>query len=218
MVRRYHLPYEVAQHNTPGDIWISFLGNVVDLTSLVREYSGALSEPLIRVAGTDVSHWFDEQTRDVKKHVDAVTNLVRYYTPMGLFPHIPPSEPMANWDTSFGIPWWKDKKFFIGKLSSQVRIIRIKNVLTNTENTVEVPCEETVAEIRERYLEINAHAHSYTFKAIISSIDGSSEFEELDLRKTLQENGVIDETATFEDHSIPSNEFVPVIHAYWNDE
>ena len=29
----------------------------------------------------------------------------------GLFPHIPPIEPMGNWDTSFGIPWWRDKQY-----------------------------------------------------------------------------------------------------------
>ena len=31
----------------------------------------------------------------------------------GIFPHVPPVEPMGNWDTSFGISWWKDKKYFV---------------------------------------------------------------------------------------------------------
>lgn len=31
----------------------------------------------------------------------------------GRFVHIPPVDPMANWDTSFGIPWWKDKKYYV---------------------------------------------------------------------------------------------------------
>jgi hypothetical protein len=31
----------------------------------------------------------------------------------------------------------------------------------------QVPCEEVVVEIRERYLELNSHAKSYTFKALI---------------------------------------------------
>ena len=35
-IRRYYTPYEVAQHNTPDDCWVSFLGSVYDLTRLIR--------------------------------------------------------------------------------------------------------------------------------------------------------------------------------------
>lgn len=35
-------------------------------------------------------------------------------TLQGRFPHVPPPEPVGNWDTSFGIPWWKDKKYQVG--------------------------------------------------------------------------------------------------------
>lgn len=35
-IRRYYTPYEIAQHNTPEDIWVSFLGSVFDLTRLIR--------------------------------------------------------------------------------------------------------------------------------------------------------------------------------------
>jgi len=31
----------------------------------------------------------------------------------------------------------------------------------------QVPCEETVVEIRERYLELNWHSKSYTVKALV---------------------------------------------------
>lgn len=217
--RRYYLPYEVAQHNTAMDCWVSFLGQVLDITPLLRDYPGTISEPLIKEAGKDISHWFDAKTRDVKLSICPVTNLQRYHTPMGRFPHIPPIEPVGNWDTSYGIPWWKDKKYLIGSLSSKVRVVRIKNVLTNQEGMVEVPREETMAEIRERYLEINSHARSYTFKSLIlSAEDGSLQFQELDLNKTLQENKVPDESAIFEDLEIPADFYIPVIHAYWNDD
>jgi hypothetical protein len=29
----------------------------------------------------------------------------------GRFPHIPPLEPVNTWDTSFGLPWWKDRRY-----------------------------------------------------------------------------------------------------------
>ena len=38
----------------------------------------------------------------------------------------------------------------IGNLSKKTRVVRVKNVLTSQEDTVEVPSEETIAEIRER--------------------------------------------------------------------
>ncbi len=94
----------------------------------------------------------------------------------GPFPHVPPAEPMGNWDTSFGIPWWKDKKYQIGSLSSRTRVVRVKNVLTGQEDCLEVPSEENVVEIRERYLEINWHAASYTFKALVTG-EGGTDFQ-----------------------------------------
>ena len=33
---RYFTPYEVACHSSPDDCWVSCLGNVYDLTQLVK--------------------------------------------------------------------------------------------------------------------------------------------------------------------------------------
>lgn len=38
--RRYFTPVEVAQHNQPEDLWVSYLGYVYDLTPLAQEYQG----------------------------------------------------------------------------------------------------------------------------------------------------------------------------------
>ncbi|KAJ9510897.1 hypothetical protein QJQ45_027693, partial [Haematococcus lacustris] len=327
-LRRYYTPYEVehavkirvAQHNTPEDCWVSFLGEVYELTRLIQRFPGKITEPIIKAAGTDISHWFDAKTRTVKTIICPVTELERFYTPMvrewwpaawqGRFPHVPPIEPVNNWDTSFGIPWWRDKKYQasgmaagapgrqpatsscqhtlqdthcmldtaptnscqahrtsclqVGLLSARIRIIRIKNVLTGQEDHLEashppacsprssrgsrspcgwrlqvapasqcrrimvqgvahVPSEKTVVEIRERYSELNAHAQSYTFKALVTvpqpgSDKAEMQFQELDMNKTLLENGVPDETSTFEQLMIPTDAFVPVLHVYWNDD
>jgi hypothetical protein len=83
---------------------------------------------------------------------------------------------------------------------------------------MQVPSEEMLSEIRERYHDINFHANSYTFKALVAGPEGGVDFCELDMGKTLEDNGVADETRTFEDLLIPTDAFVPVIHVYWNDD
>ncbi|MEW5304731.1 MAG: hypothetical protein WDW38_009712 [Sanguina aurantia] len=216
-IRRYYIPYEVASHSSPEDIWISFLGGVYDITPLVAENSGVLVAPMLSAAGTDISHWFDPKTRDVKTHMDPITNLEQPYLPMGRFLHTAPVEPVCNWDTSFGKPWWKDTKYLIGNLSVKPRVVRVKNVLTGQDDQLEVPSEEAVVEIRERYLELNWHARSYTWKALIT-VDGVSEFKELDLNLTLEDNGVMDESESFDDHQIGQEVYVPVLAVYWNDD
>lgn len=225
----------MAAHSYPDDCWVSFHGNVYDLTKLIADNEGPLVQPLVKVAGTDISHWFEaadlpapegekpEKDVNLKMHVDPVTNLRRPYVPMGRFLHVAPAEPVGDWDTSSSTPWWKNASYIVGKLSSVMRKIRLKNVLTGQEHLMEVPSEETVAELRERYLEYNWHAGSYTWKVLRKAEDeegggGELSFVELDLEKTLGENGVVDEAEDFEELSIPSDYFIPVIHLYYTDD
>ena len=146
---------------------------------------------------------------------------------MDRFVHVPPSEPSADWSTAFGTPWWKDETLCVGSLSARTRLVRIKNVLTAQESTLEVPQEETVAEIAERYLEHNWHAKSYTWKVMCrvpppeDAEEGAAatyEWVELDQQKSLTENGVPDEAPEFERVGIDSDFYVPVIHCYYNDD
>eukprot|EP00976_Prorocentrum_cordatum_P115633 1196042-Prorocentrum_minimum.AAC.6 len=76
---------------------------------LVQHNEGPLVQPFVRNAGQDISHWFDKETGDVKSHVDPITNIVRPHCPEGRFLHIAPNEPISDWDTSYGSPWWRDK-------------------------------------------------------------------------------------------------------------
>jgi len=89
----------------------------------------------------------------------------------------------------------------IGHLTRQTRKIRITNVLSNQSDVLEVSfhytlnfkqisqiycciiqvcCEESLADIRERYLKYNSNAKSYTWK---------SSGRVLNMEKTLEENG-----------------------------
>jgi len=136
---------------------------------------------------------------------------------MGRFVHVPPNEPTNDWNTNVTRPWWTDQSYRVGALTSKLRRVRIKNVLTSQEETLEVPQEETIVEIRERYLMHNWHAKSYTWKAI-RRVQGKWRFDELDMNLTLDENGVPDEVPEFEDLNVPTDYYVPVIHVYWNDD
>jgi hypothetical protein len=139
---------------------------VYDLTDLIRENMGPLAKPLIRMAGEDISYLFDPQTGDPKTWIEPVTNLKQYYLPCGRFLHVPPTYPHSAWKGTFGLPWWRDPQLRMGQLTSKTRKIVIVNTLTKQEDVMTVCSEETVEEIRNRYVEYNAHAGSYTFKKL----------------------------------------------------
>lgn len=70
----------------------------------------------------------------------------------------------------------------------------------NNPTKLEVCVEETLEAIRGRYLPINAHAESYTWKRL---------GKVLDMKKTLEQNGVKPE---------PQHEhrYIPAIHEHFN--
>lgn len=189
---------------------------------------GILSYPILLEAGKDISHWFDPATGDILYHTDPITNLRLPFCPQGRFVHVPPPTPTTNWDMSYDTPWWLDaEKYCIGRLSARTRRVRIKNVLTaQKEHELEVPSEETVSEIRERYLVYNTHAASYIWKTLLPK-DGANtgdqgeddfEFVTLDMEKTLGENGVTDYEMKYEEMGAMGEVYIPVIHLYYTDD
>lgn len=73
--QRYYTPAEVASHDRADDLWVSFFQFVYDLTPLVASSPGSLVQPLIAAAGTDISHWFDLSTGNVRTYIDPITNM-----------------------------------------------------------------------------------------------------------------------------------------------
>lgn len=208
-LRRYYTAADVAKHSSSHDCWVSFFGNVYDLTPLLAEYRGPLAQPIIDAAGTDISLWFDEGTGHPKMHIDPTTSLEEIYCPQGRYIHVPPQGPESTWATNFSTPWWADKRYFIGRRAGQTRKVTVLNLLTKQKDTLEVPVEETVAEIQDRYLIHNAHAGSYTWKRL---------GKVMNMEKTLEENGMEDETTEFFRLGIDPDEHIPVIHLYFNDD
>ncbi len=70
-------------------------------------FAGELSQPLADSAGKDISHWFNPKAQDIRRWVNQSTGLEEYYTPMGRFVHIPPSDPSDDFGSDFDLPWWK---------------------------------------------------------------------------------------------------------------
>ena len=145
--------------------------------------------------------------------MDPDRNIRLPYLPHGRFLHVPPPEPVSNWNTQPKVNWWEDESFCVGALSKKTRMIDVVNVLTQTTNTLEVCAEETIQEIQDRYLEWNSHATSYTWKGLQHDT-----FVPLNMTATLEDNGIPDESDEFEELGIDADQHRPILHVYFNDD
>lgn len=66
----------------------------------------------------------------------------------------------------------------------------------------------------------NCKLHNLCVSACFSvaGASGQLEFRELNMNQTLHENGVHDESHTYETLDLPSDFHIPVLHVYWNDD
>lgn len=210
--RRYYTPKDVEPHISSGDLWVVIFGEVYDLTPLIQKnIASPLCQPLIDFGGKDISHFFDKKTREPKTKIDTNTGKRIFYCPNGRYLHVPSPYPDADPEPMANKPWWRDRSYVIGKLTERVRKLRIINMLTHQENTIEVPQEETIEEIQERYLLVNEHAASYTWKTVTS--------KPLDMEGNLDENEIFDETEKFEELAIPEDEwYIPSILIFFDDD
>jgi hypothetical protein len=95
-----------------------------------------------------------------------------------------------------------------------VRWLELVNVLTQQHHDLEVCAEETLADIQVRYLDkFNSHAASYTWKHL-----DDGDFLPLDMSKTLEENGILDDSPLLEELGMDAQQFKPIIHLYYNDD
>ena len=115
-----------------------------------------MCDPLIENAGKDVTFWFEKETKEPRKQIDLKTGLEIYYCPRGKYLHIPedssknsievatPYDLLINYSEFFNffidLRWWKNKDYFIGRLTRKTRKIKIINMLTVHEDIIEVYC------------------------------------------------------------------------------
>ncbi|KAF4755977.1 Cytochrome b5 domain-containing protein 1 [Perkinsus olseni] len=193
---------------------VSMTMHVLDLTSLLAKEWSPLCTPILKAAGTDISHWFglDEEGLPTPKLFNdpQLSNMRAPLCPTGRYLHLPSSLPDATHrEEAVDVPWWRDPQYHIGSFASATRKVSLLNVLTGQACILEVPVEETAAEISARYREYNYHTDSYTWKRL---------GKVLDMGKTLNENGVPDETDVLKSFDIDPDEHIPVLHLYFNDD
>lgn len=114
---KYFTKEEVSIHNHPESCWVVIFDQVFDVTELVMANRGPLAKPLVEAGGMSISDWFDEKTGDLRTFMDPVRGIEMPYTPTGRFVHVPPPDPMDDAEM-IALPWWKNKKYIIGKVSS----------------------------------------------------------------------------------------------------
>ncbi|KAL3893981.1 MAG: hypothetical protein SGCHY_005533 [Lobulomycetales sp.] len=206
----YYTPEQVALHNAPEDLWVSFLGHVYNLSPLALQYENSpLLGPILRAGGSDISHWFDPATGDLLMQTNPLTGCKTPYTPDGRFLHVPPPLPRSDWNPCEldQTPWWLEhSKYRIGTLSTKTRKVIIVNTLTQQSCTLTVCGEEAIIAIQDRYLAYNSHAKGYMWKR-----QGTL----LDMNATLEENGMPDQAKQFERAGMNEDEWLPVIHLYF---
>ncbi|KAI8905182.1 hypothetical protein EDD86DRAFT_249384 [Gorgonomyces haynaldii] len=106
------------------------------------------------------------------------------FTPFGRFLHVPPALPRNDWAQDVAqTPWWLTKDYCIGHLT--------------------VCTEDKLSAIQERYSQLNAHAKGYMWKRLGKL---------LDMSLTLHENGILDESVSFQEVGIDEEDWLPAIH------
>lgn len=203
-------PKEVVVHNKEDDCWVSILGVVRNLTPLVKKHQGTREiKPILAFAGKDISSWFDPRTGDILHHVHPVTGVLVPYTPHGPIPDVLPQAPTSAWNPLDRLPWWFDPDLVVGYVTRNARPIRIKNMLTGEEVTMEVCSEDSLERILERYLMFNSRASGYTWKY---------ETRVLMTKWTLDENHIPDPRPKLRELRLPEDLYVPCLMLYFNDD
>lgn len=86
-------------------------------------------------------------------------------------------------------------------------------MLTGAEDIIDTCEEETINDIRDRYMEYNRHGGSYTWKAL-----KNDEFCPLTMEETLSQNGFPDESENFLKLGMDEDFYIPTLHIYFNDD
>lgn len=108
-------------------------------------------------------------------------------------------------------------KFFFNKMNFQLtrkaRLVKVLNMLSQSDTLLRICNEETVSQIQDRFMEYNQHCKSYTWRAVVNDV-----IIDLDVDKTLQENGVIDESEDFQKLGLDEDFYVPTLLIYFDDD
>jgi Cytochrome b5-like Heme/Steroid binding domain len=92
----------------------------------------------------------------------------------------------------------------VGNLASKSRLIKIVNSLTGNSVSLWIPSTFTILEITQAYAKFNFHVAAYDLRFLGKL---------LDLSKTLDEQGITDQTAELKRVGLKQDEHAVVLHA-----
>lgn len=178
---------ELWEHNHRDDAWISLFGQIYDITELIERAKGTpIFDQYLQYAGEDLSHLFDEETKEPRWFIDPHT-----HQPMSVMKNLSLIESM---DLSF----WNRSARSIGHLIVQPRWIRLRYVsFPERIHLLQVDEEETVRDIARKLLRFNRHIYSYRWR-----YDGRT----FDFNKTLTENGLVNDETFHDQHGWRSDQ------------
>ncbi|XP_058814812.1 cytochrome b5 domain-containing protein 1-like [Topomyia yanbarensis] len=175
---KFFLRDEVVVRNQIDSAWVIIHGNVFDITSLFDANSSSLKKVhqlLLALAGKDLSVYFDTQRRPVYR-------ISKDGARVPVFP------PVKIRNSATGEYWWNDRSLLIGKITAQERKIRVVNNVTFQQCNLVVCEEDTIAEIRRKFLRFNDNGFNYRWRSNINLTDTAAD---LQLDRTLTGNGII---------------------------
>ncbi|CAH1390110.1 unnamed protein product [Nezara viridula] len=202
---------EVALRNTTEECWVIIRGIVRDVTPVVQKYiTKSCVRPVLAEAGKDISHWFDNKG-ELVTFVHPITMEQVPYLPHGPIPQLCENYlPSPFWFPTPVVPWWKDKRLFVGRLTANERPIRVRNMLTKMEASFTV-CEEDLigGGIAARYKVYNSAYNSYVWKF---------EGRNVDMDRTLTQNGIEDLRPAMRGVQLPECLYIPCLDLYYKDD
>ena len=162
---RYFTRFDLQQHHSVDSAWVSIYRDVYDITDVIRENR---TEPgidnLLKFMGKDMSHLFNPKTKRPITRNSVLVEEIGSKDPNYVL-HFP-KQYMHSERESTTQPWYTNSKLIVGRMAQKEVPVRLINTLTYEADTLQVPIEETLNEICERYLKFNVHARSYTWKDI----------------------------------------------------
>lgn len=114
---KFYTEEEVLLHSIPEDCWISVFDDIFDITALLKSSEGNETKSLFKYAGKSVSHWFNEETGEIKTFVDPLRNVTLPYVPLheGNILYVPSPDPTTEINIDI-LPWWKNSSLIVGKV------------------------------------------------------------------------------------------------------
>uniref|UniRef100_A0A182P1P2 Cytochrome b5 heme-binding domain-containing protein n=1 Tax=Anopheles epiroticus TaxID=199890 RepID=A0A182P1P2_9DIPT len=177
---KYFLRDEVVIHNHESSAWVIIHGRVIDITPLFVADARKTSlqkktlQWLLAFAGQDVSSFFHNNELSPIERTNRNGERVPVFVPC------------LERNPATQRYWYRDPGLVIGRITFHPCPVKIINTLTFHETEMIICYEDTIGDVREKYLRYNDNAYQYEWR---KDLLVGSEAGMLRMDKTLTENG-----------------------------